>query len=123
MHYCLIRSYLLGTLLACALLSGCGSLPAYQMVQSSPHKDMVSLQVFLRERAAPEVYQRIALDESARLQAQGSPDRLPLYEVKVEFLKVGIERVRLAQVVVILSGDPSSQVAQAEKPRLETILY
>jgi hypothetical protein len=104
-------------------MAGCGSLPRYQMVQSSPHKDMCSLQVFLPERAAPEVYQRIALDESARVQAGGAPGRLPLYEVKVEFLKSGIERVRLAQVVVILSGDPSPEVARADGPRLETTLY
>ncbi len=107
-----------------ALAAGCAGIPAYRSVKTAPHKDVAGVTVYLDDRADAEVYQKIALDEAARVRSEEAPSGLPLYEVRVEFLRKGAEPARLALVIVLLGGDGGgAAVARAGGARMETIVY
>jgi hypothetical protein len=117
------RSASLILLLTCSL--GCGALPSYQIKVGSSHKDVVNMVVYLPDRAGPEVYRRIALQELQRIRTSGTGG-LPLYEVNFEFRRNDGQRDRLARVLVrmeTLAQVAREELADAPGPVLETILY
>src|SRR5688572_19973053 len=75
-------------ILLAALACGCSTLPSYGLRVNAPHKDVLHLVIYLKERAEPAVYQQIALREAARIHAERRQGP-PLYEVTFEFQKKG----------------------------------
>ncbi len=107
-------------------LGGCSVVPSYRTATQAPHKDVLRCVIYLERRADSEVYQRIALDEFAKIQRREGGREVPLYEVTFEFLKAGSDLERFAEVKVFLGGAPEPvdrQVAAARAPSMETILY
>jgi hypothetical protein len=107
------------------LLGGCSLAPRYRAVTTIPHKDVVQMVVYLSGKAAPEEYQRIAIEEVARIRAREANREYPLYEVKFEFRREGPTAEKLALVTVYLQEEKRvrPEIARAIPPRIETILY
>ncbi len=103
--------------------AGCTVVPVYRLTRTSPHKDVLRCVVYMKERAEPEVYRRIALQEVDRIRSEGGSRKFPLYEVTFEFL--GGSSQRLAKVLVFPADEPQTpaEVVKAPPPRIETILY
>ena len=115
------KKLLVALLLFSLAINGCKAIPSYHVVRSAPHKDAIHLEVYLPDRASPATYRRIALDEVRRLRGRVEGTDLPLYEVRLDFIRRDPGGDRLARIEVFLTapgGDPL-----ALSPRLETILY
>src|SRR5262245_49823542 len=134
-------------ILLAALACGCSSLPSYGIKVNAPHKDVLHMVIYLKERAEPAVYQQIALREAARIHAERRQEP-PLYEITFEFQKRGSPvggtgkensakekgkseqskstEERLAKVVIRLQSDGipgPAEIVRAPAQRIETTLY
>jgi len=111
-------------ILLVALACGCTALPSYNFKVKAPHKDVLQLVIFLKERTQPEVYQQIALKELARLRAERRQGP-PLYEVCFDFQKSGGDDERLAKVVIHLKSDGTPGPAEIVRApqRIENTVY